>query len=444
MLGDNAVPAGSPGQRQSLPIPTESNYMRSSILAVAITLAIGSISFTAAAQSGTGSSAERDRELVELKAQLAALQAQVASLEERTDAQSDINVSTQEGIDAMATGAPKVETKGGIKVASADKNFEASLGGRIHFDAYAFDRDLASATGTTDFRRARLTLAGKAFGWEYKMEQDFAAGSTTEGFRDVYIAKKALGGKVTIGHFKPYRSMEELTSSNEITMMERPFASASGLYSGRQFGQGIGYLRGGDNYSFGATAYNLRNAASPRNEGVGAAARVTFAPINNDTSTLHFGLSASRENANRGSDDMSAKVSYAGRRGPSQTIATTSGESGDSVDTIGLEAAGAFGPVYFQSEYANATFNAPLGGDEEVETFYVMGSWMLTGEHKPYKAGNGVFGSAKGEGMWELTARYDTIENKDVADLEASSTTLGLNYYFNPNVRLMFRTQLSF
>lgn len=405
--------------------------MRSSILTAAIAVAIGSASFTAAA-------APSDQELTQLKAQIEALQAQLTSLEERTDAQSDINLGTADSLDKLTTGAPKVETKGGIKITSADKQFEASIGGRIHFDAYAFDRDIANTTGTTDFRRARLTLAGKALGWEYKMEQDFTGGTTTEGFRDVYIARKALGGKFTIGHFKPYRSMEELTSSNEITMMERPFASASGLYSGRQFGQGVGYLKGGDNYSVGAAVFNLRNAASPRNEGVGAAGRVTFAPIHNDNSTLHFGVSASTENANKGSADMKASVGYAGRRGPSQTIATTTGASGDSIDTVGLEAAAAFGPVYVQSEYANATFNRPLGGSQDVETFYVMGSWMLTGQHKAYKPGNGVFGSAKGEGMWELTARYDTIENKDVANLEASTTTLGVNYYFNKNVRLMF------
>lgn len=405
--------------------------MRSSILTAAIAVAIGSASFTAAA-------APSDQELTQLKAQIEALQAQLTSLEERTDAQSDINLGTADSLDKLTTGSPKVETKGGIKITSADKQFEASIGGRIHFDAYAFDRDIANTTGTTDFRRARLTLAGKALGWEYKMEQDFTGGTTTEGFRDVYIARKALGGKFTIGHFKPYRSMEELTSSNEITMMERPFASASGLYSGRQFGQGVGYLKGGDNYSVGAAVFNLRNAASPRNEGVGAAGRVTFAPIHNDNSTLHFGVSASTENANKGSADMKASVGYAGRRGPSQTIATTTGASGDSIDTVGLEAAAAFGPVYVQSEYANATFNRPLGGSQDVETFYVMGSWMLTGQHKAYKPGNGVFGSAKGEGMWELTARYDTIENKDVANLEASTTTLGVNYYFNKNVRLMF------
>ncbi|HUF78137.1 MAG TPA: porin, partial [Thermoanaerobaculia bacterium] len=135
--------------------------------------------------------------------------------------------------------ADTAKTTGGISITSEDGNFSFQAGGRIHADAYAFDADTASTTDTTDFRRARLTLSGSAYGWDFKMEQDFAAGSTTAGFRDVYLGKKALGGYFTIGHFKPYRSMEELTSSNEITMMERPFSSGTGLYSGRQFQQGI-------------------------------------------------------------------------------------------------------------------------------------------------------------------------------------------------------------
>lgn len=407
--------------------------MRSSILTVAIAIAIGSASFTATA-------APSEQELAQLKAQIEALQAQLTALEERTDAQSDINLGTAESLDKLTTGSTKVETKGGMKLTSADGNFEASLGGRIHFDAYAFDRDIADTTGTTEFRRARLTLQGKAFGWGYKMEQDFSAGNTTAGFRDVYVTRKALGGLVTIGHFKPYRSMEELTSSNEITMMERPFSSATGIYSGRQFNQGVGYMKAGDNYTFGATVFNLREASGPRTEGTGAAARFTYAPINNDNSTLHFGVSASTENTNKGSANLVATANYAGRRGPSQTIATTTGASGDSVDSIGLEFAGSFGPMFFQSEYANATFNRPLGGSHDVDTFYVMGSWMLTGQHKAYKSANGVFGAPKvgDKGAWELTARYDSIENKDVNNLGATSSTLGVNYYFNPNVRLMF------
>ena len=408
--------------------------MRHSTLATALALTLGGFSFAAVAADG------RDAEIALPKEQLALLQAQVQALEERTDAQSDVNIDTAQALDKLANDTVKVETKGGIKVSTPDKAFEASIGGRIHFDAYAFDRDLASTTGTTEFRRARLTLAGKLYGWDYKMEQDFAAGTNLDGLRDLYVARTALGGKFTIGQFKPYRSMEELTSSNEITMMERPFASATGLYNGRQFQQGVGYLRSGDNYTFGVAAFNLRSASGVRNEGTGASARVTFVPINNDNSTLHFGLSASTENANKGSENLQARANYAGRRGPAQTIATTTGLSGDTVNTIGLEAAGAFGPLFFQSEYARATFEQPLAGDQDVDTFYVMGSWMLNGGHKPYKAGNGVFGSPKAtdKGLWELTARYDTIENKDIAGLDVSSWILGLNYYINPNVRVMF------
>ena len=406
--------------------------MRHSILAAALAVAMGGTSLAA--------SAAENSEIEALKAQLALLQEQVAELEARTDAQSDVNLDTAGQLDKLTTGSTVVDTKGGIKVTSADKKFEATVGGRIHFDSYAFDRDIASVTGTTEFRRARLTLGGKAFGWDYKMEQDFAAGTNLDGLRDLYIAKAALGGKVTIGHFKPYRSMEELTSSNEILMMERPFASATGLFNGRQFQQGVGYQKAGDNYTVGFTAFNLRSTAGARNEGMGASGRVTYAPINNDNNTLHFGGWASAENLNKGSPNLTAVANYAGRRGPSQTIGTVTGASGDDVTSFGLEAAGSFGPLFFQGEFANATFGAPLGGDQDLQTWYLQGSWLLNGGHKAYKSATGVFASPKvvDKGLWELTARYDTIENKDVANLEATSWILGVNYYVNPNMRVMF------
>ena len=407
--------------------------MRHSLLALAVGVALAGTSLSASAQS-------RDAEIAELKAQIAALLEKVESLEERTDAQSDVNVDTAQKLDTLTTGAPKIETKGGIKVTSADGKFEAQIGGRIHFDAYAFDRDIASTTGTTEFRRARLTLQGKALGWEYKMEQDFGAGTNLDGLRDLYVAKNALGGKFTIGHFKPYRSMEELTSSNEILMMERPFASASGLFNGRQFQQGVGYLRAGDNYTAGLSVFNLRSAAGVRNEGVGVAGRFTYAPINRETSTLHLGGWFSVEDLNNGSATTTASVSYAGRRGPSQTIATVNGAAGDKITAYGLEAAGSFGPAFFQGEYVQSKFEQPVAADQDVNTWYLQGSWMLNGGHKPYKGATGVFGSPKvgDKGLWELTARYDAIENEDIANREASSWLFGVNYYVNPNLRFMF------
>jgi len=409
--------------------------MRLTILAASLAVAL-----TGLAPESAHAQQASDQEIAELKAQVAALMGRIEELEARDDAQSAVNIDTAESLKAMQASQPKVETKGGLKVTTQDGAFSFGLGGRIHFDGYAFDRDLANTTGTTDFRRGRLTLSGMAYGWEYKMEQDFAAGSNLDGLRDLYIARKLGPGKLTIGHFKPYRSMEELTSSNEILMMERPFASATGLFNGRQFQQGVGYLASGSNWSAGASAFNLRGASGPRNEGMGVAGRATWAPILGTDQVLHLGAWASHENINKGSASLSASANYAGRRGPSLAIASSNGASGEQVDAFGLEFAGMFGPVFFQSEYANAAFGQPLGADQDVETFYVQGSLMLNGGRKVYKAGNGVFGSPKvGEnGLWELTARYDQIENKDIAGLEASSWILGLNYYLNPNLRFMF------
>lgn len=407
--------------------------MRHTTLALALAVAMSGASLNAAASDST------DQQIAELKAQLEAMQAKITELEERTDAQSEVNIDTSTQMTDMKNAMPKVETKGGLKVTSPDSKFEFSLGGRIHFDAYAFDEDNVATTDTTEFRRARLTLAGKAYGWEYKMEQDFSAGTNLDGLRDLYIAKNMLGGKMTFGHFKPYRSMEELTSSNEILMMERPFSSATGIYSGRQFQQGVGYLRAGENYTLGVSAFNLRGAATPRNEGLGASARFTFAPINNDD-TLHFGASASVENANSGSANLVATANYAGRRGPAQTIATTlGGSSGGSITTYGLEAAGSFGPLFFQSEYTKSSFEQATT-EQDVTSWYVQGSWFLNGGHKAYKPATGVFGGPKvgDSGLWELTARYDTIENEDIANRQVSSWILGMNYYINPNLRLMF------
>ncbi|WP_266067196.1 OprO/OprP family phosphate-selective porin [Microbulbifer thermotolerans] len=381
--------------------------------------------------------------------------------------------------------ADQPETKSWLKISANEGNFSAELGGRIHFDTYLFDSDIEDPISTTEFRRVRLAVTGHLWKWKYKLERDFSS-SGTGGLRDVYIATEVLGGKLTIGNFKPYRSMEELTSSNEITMMERSFTSASGIYFGRSRQQGIGWHTHWGCYTFGAAGFNLRNPGAPRNEGLGAAGRITWAPINDQISTVHLGISASHENANRNSNPIEADVAYAGRRGPTQLTALTPGgrdfffdivnDNGDQLfffgnqggkaDIAGLEFAATYGPVYLQSEYAYGKFdgdyylsevvfedfygipptfacdpdNGCFIGDQDVKTWYIMGSWMITGEHKPYDSAKGVFRSAKPHsdwGAWELTARYETIENKDIPDLEADSFRLGVNVYLNPRVRFM-------
>lgn len=104
--------------------------MRSTMLAVAIAAGLGVASFAVQAQDAapvqtkshqkkvSTQTSSRDAEIELLKAQLAALQSKVAELEQRTDAQSDINVSTGQNVEAVqkAVAATDLQVK-----KSADK-----------------------------------------------------------------------------------------------------------------------------------------------------------------------------------------------------------------------------------------------------------------------------------------------------------------------------------
>ena len=155
--------------------------------------------------------------------------------------------------------ADPAETKGGIKIKSEDGRFEAKIGGRIHFDGNLIDGDDngPSSADFSDvfFRRARLTLSGKAYGWEYKFEEDFGSTSSPSE-RDMYIATGVGPGKLYLGQFKPYRGMEEMTSSNEITFMERPYVQAN--FPSEQFSMGAGYKGDMDNFTYALAVQNRK------------------------------------------------------------------------------------------------------------------------------------------------------------------------------------------
>jgi phosphate-selective porin OprO/OprP len=376
--------------------------------------------------------------------------------------------------------ADTAETKGGLKVKTDDGRFEANIGGRIHFDANFFaEDDNASVGGTafgsnstpsnssTYFRRIYMTLKGKAYGWKYKIEPDFA-GNTSSGaasiaFQDVYMSTKLGPGEIIIGQIKPFRGMEELTSSNNLTMIERPYASAAGIFGGgvsREFQQGVFY-RGeiADMFTYGLGAFSLRRDNSSATEGVGYNGRLVFSPLHSEGSVLHVGLSYSDENP-QNATNVGTSVSYAGRRGPSLTLGLTS--AAEHATTAGAELAGSVGPFTAQAEYMLQSLDQKAGttpDSQDIQAYYLQLSLFVTGESKPYEKADGVFGSPKPKnefGAVELTARYDFAENKDVfsscnvkdsstppvtvgtaTQCEAQTITVGANYYANPNVRFM-------
>ncbi len=343
--------------------------------------------------------------------------------------------------------ADTASTKGGFQLKSDDGNFEAKLGGRIHLDTNFFldDDEIGGGEKTNAFfRRARLTLEGKAFGWSYKFEEDFVE-SGNAGFREMWIGTKLGGANLRLGQAKPYRSLEELTSSNEVLFMERPYSSASGLYDGRQFQIGAFLDGAGSNWGWGVSGHSLRNASGVATDGFGASARGYFAPIMSDSSTLHLGLSYSVDNpdAANAANNVRARARALGRsdtlRPTLGTVGGVDAGSGTDQSTAGVELGFLAGPLFVQAEYAMASFASDTAGDTDVDSGYVQASYVFGSSGKRYDVKKGVFKSpgVKDAGVWEAKFRYDFIKNDASPEAELTQLAAGVNYYINPNVRLM-------
>jgi hypothetical protein len=163
--------------------------MRSSHLAAAIALVIGSISFNAAAQSTP--SAE---ELATLRAQVEALQARLADLEQRTDAQSEVNIAQAKNNEEADA------TKGGLDKLAKLVN-DTSLSGRMYYDMSNID-DSSHGVKTDksgfafDIKRFYLGVDHKFNDkWSMNLTTDFqyssAISSTELYLKKAYVQYKA-------------------------------------------------------------------------------------------------------------------------------------------------------------------------------------------------------------------------------------------------------------
>ncbi len=378
--------------------------------------------------------------------------------------------------------ADPAETKGGIKIKSEDGRFEANVNGRIQFDYYSFSEDAnaniggapigsgvtaaGANRGGAGFRRTYLTLGGKAYGFEYKFENDFTTTNVNgSSFRDMWIGKQIGPGKLIVGQHKPFRGMEELASSNEITLMERPNTTASGIYAGRQFLTGLFYKGNAETYGYGLWAASL-SAATAQTEGQSFGGRAYWFPLSDDGRTVHVGVSYSTDREDANSANAAPTFAYGGRRGLSLGLANAGNATAagyGTQDTIHGELAGSLGSLALQGEYAMATVKKAYGTpaapqDADVNAYYVQASYFVTGEKKVYKKDRGAFGSPKpinDFGAVELAARYEASENSSTDTAAAngcalggvaaasyqkcqgSQITLGANWYVNPNVRFM-------
>jgi len=351
----------------------------------------------------------------------------------------------------------------GFKLVRDDGAFDLKFGGRVHLDgaliweSNGLDDDLGALgeNGQGDgveFRRARIFTEGTVYErLFFRAQYDFAGGDPE--FKDVYMGLKGLGpvGSVQVGQFKEPFFLDEQTSSNYITFMERPLnnaflpefrnvgAMAMNSAAEKRFVWQAGVFRATDAFgdafsSFGDTDWDV-------------AARLTGLPLWSQEGSHFLHLGAAYVHRFRGEEArfrQRPEAHLAGR------FVDTASLPASGIDLLGTELAWVHGPLSIQGEYTHAFVDGDAGqSDADFWGAYAQVSHFLTGEHRPYELGSGRLGRVKpkaplnpAQGDWgafELAARFSYLDLNDhgVRGGELWDATAGLNWYLFANARIM-------
>ncbi len=347
-----------------------------------------------------------------------------------------------------------------LKFETQDKQFTVRAGGRINYDMGFIKQDAANTKkfgmipNQSEFRRARIELEGTAYSnFYWKFQVDFGGGAWA--FKDVYMGIKDIPvvGAVQVGNqYEPF-VLEHWTSDKydpfiEYSLPGDAFAPQRhpGIVVLNNYKERVAWQFGlfrGDSDSLGTESSNSGYAFTGRLSG-------TPLYLDEGKELIHLGVAYSRR------DPLGAAVSYSDRpewHGSSKKFVSASVSKVDAVDLLGLEAAAVWGPVSVQGEFiqSNLTRTSGGGNDASFNGWYVEGSWFITGENRKYNGKTGEFtrvspkkdfGKDGGFGAWEAVARYSSLDLNDtsakIAGGKENDLTLGLNWYLNPNMRVMF------
>ena len=283
--------------------------------------------------------------------------------------------------------------------------------------------------------------------WNFKFQYDFVGTgkkkALDDGLKDAYIAYtgfKLL--KITVGHFKEPFSLEELTSSNYYTFMERALPNTLSL--GRNLG--VRFDTYGDLWTASAGVFG-GGLEQPTHGGHGVTGRMTFSPIHKKDEVIHLGVAGSWRSSN---DDDSIRF----RAQPESYITDVRLVDTGTFDAkdffrLGIEAAAVKGPFAIQTEYLRVDANRKISSNADIDFdgYYIEGSWFLTGESRNYNFNGGNFKgvrpnnaiSSNGPGAWQLAARFSHIDlsDNDVMGGEQDNVSVGINWYPTTNIRFI-------
>lgn len=279
-------------------------------------------------------------------------------------------------------------------------------------------RQVGEQAGRLEVRRAKIELGGQVGlghlmsyklgidynGFDVNPEQTFAITDF-----NVSFAIPAWRTKVSIGQMREDFGYEVVASTSILPQSERvisPFVSPVNT------GLKVTHLIGARDEM--TLSYGVFKDDWGDGEGRPAfSARMTRLVIDQPAHgrLLHLGLGVRRA-------EIRDTTRYRGRPGvaAADDFVDTGDFAADATTHVGLEALWMDGPLTVQAEHIGAYVDAPASGNPRFHGFYVLGSYVLTGEQRGYDRTKGAARRIVPLGRWgapELVARLAAVDLSD-------------------------------
>jgi len=398
-----------------------------------------------------------------MKQKLYALVVFAALFAYKTEAQEKKNKDSirinQYGMEVGAVTLHSEAHDGILNFISEDKSYALWFDNRVQFDGGFFANDALNPIGNgATIRRARIAIKTILWtNWYGEIDLDFS-GSEVE-LKDAYIKYMFDRGNLNIkaGHFRESFGLETNTTSRYITFMERSLASK--FDPSRHLGIQVNHwadpyvLSGGVHFNTvgGFEEVELSQDANKDNgldEGYAFTGRAVYRPLVDEDKVLHLGV-AGTYRVPQTTAEIANSFRYSTRSYTSinrkKYIDTDDILDVDSQTMFDFELATAFKGLMFQGEYKMITINRMDAlSSIDFDGFYMQAAYLLFGGKYNYNKADGEFtrvSRGKEYGDLEVAFRYDFVDANDfdaeVYGGSAEGYTVGLNYYFNPNVKCM-------
>lgn len=285
----------------------------------------------------------------------------------------------------------------------------------------------------TEIRRARIVLENSLKNnWKAKLQVSIDEESSESKIGDAYFRYEGFNHAfLTLGKFKEPVGLENMTSSKNITFLERSMMS-NAFSLGKN--KGLMLSNSSDSMSWAVSLSDIDSDDEYNPYSIGG--RITWSPSFQNNNALHLGVSTSFRDMDGESFEVEEGTEFNG----SDLVTNMDKIDVNTMQVSGIEVAWLGGPASVQAEYMLAEVQAVYeASDVSLDGFYIQGSYFLNNDSRKYKSGrfSGVSPQSSA-GAYELTSRYSVLNTQESSTgNEAKATTLGLNYYYSKYIRFM-------